>query len=564
MEARNRKIADWISATRSGRLKLPRFQRFEAWGHRDVEALLQSVIDDLPIGAALILNLGNQSPFKYRPLSTAPEGSDRTIELLLDGQQRLTGLWRSLVDSYEDRTYFVSLEPEHSTPGTGAYNIVSQYRYYKNGRRYPLWADEPARTLERNLVPLKILSPDLEGESRVVGWLEQATTGDAQKQVALTRSIEKLRSRIANFNLPYLFLDVETPKDVVLDVFVKMNTRLVKLTAFDIIVADVEGETGESLHDLVAALNGQVPELARYAEPSDLVLDVAALLQDRSPTRQGYFGIDWNQMTERWEEVVTGSRRAVEFLVQERIYDSARLPTRPALGPLIALLAHAPDSPDKLGNSRVLLRKYLWRAFFTERYEQAAATAAFQDYRALLPAVAHGLSNADALIFEEPVPGAEQLLLAGWPKQRERMARALLLLTLRGGAFDIADGSEITPRDIERREYHHLFPVAYLREAGVTESEIHTALNCSLITWRTNRAISAKEPLAYLRDRAAASSLGEEQLKNYLRSHAIPYEPLAANDYESFREVRANLLATGIIALCEGKPWSPMDHSLPG
>lgn len=560
MEARNRNVASWISAIRSGRLKLPRFQRFEAWGHRDVEALLQSVIEDLPLGATLILHLGAKSPFEYRPLSTAPEGLDRTIELLLDGQQRLTALWRSLVDTYEDRTYFVNLAPVDPEVKPGTFTIVSQYRYYKEGDLYPLWADEPARALERGLVPLRLLCPEPANEESVPTWIDEATGRDPQKQLDLTRKIERLRSQVANFNVPYLFLDVDTPKEVILDVFVKMNTRLVKLTAFDIIVADVEGATGESLHDLVAALKGQVPELARYAEPSDLVLDVAALLQDRSPTRIGYFGINWNRMIEHWDAVVAGSKRAVEFLEQEKIYDGARLPTRPALAPLIALLAHSPSSPDQLGNSRVLLRKYIWRAFFTERYEQAAATAAFQDYRALLPAVRNGRKEAEAPVFEARVPGMDELLLAGWPKQRERLARAILLLTFRGGAFDIADGSELTPRQIERREYHHLFPVAYLQEKEVSAAEIHTALNCALITWRTNRKISAKEPLAYLCERAEASSLGEEQLRYYLRSHAIPYEPLAANNYQAFREERATLMASAIEALCNGRAWTPMEH----
>jgi hypothetical protein len=63
-----------------------------------------------------------------------------------------------------------------------------------------------------------------------------------------------------------------------------------------------------------------------------------------------------------------------------------------------------------------------------------------------------------------------------------------------GGAHDIADGSQITPDNAPHREYHHLFPVAYLRDNGIDERAASVALNCALITWRTNRAISAKPP----------------------------------------------------------------------
>jgi hypothetical protein len=58
-----------------------------------------------------------------------------------------------------------------------------------------------------------------------------------------------LRLRFAEFNLPYLALPMETAPEVALNVFVKMNTRAVELTAFDILVAQVEEAAGQSLHD---------------------------------------------------------------------------------------------------------------------------------------------------------------------------------------------------------------------------------------------------------------------------------------------------------------------------
>jgi hypothetical protein len=99
------------------------------------------------------------------------------------------------------------------------------------------------------------------------------------------------------------------------------------------------------------------------------------------------------------------------------------------------------------GNARVLLRKYMWRAFFTDRYERAAATAALQDYRALRKVIA---GRADPSIVpclnetEHPLPVAEALIQARWPKRRDRLARAILLVSLRGGAQDIADGATVS------------------------------------------------------------------------------------------------------------------------
>lgn len=346
MQARDWTVEEWLSRISSGQVQLPRFQRFEAWGHREVADLAQTVLDELPSGATLILEVGDKPLFKHRPLHTAPKGPERLTELILDGQQRLTALYRSLNDTYEDRTFFVDLSSRDEE--TGGYGVVSQHRYSKNGQTYPLWANDAKQTLEREYLPLKLLRPGENGASELEKWLEVATDNDDSQQLKLFKLTNQLRTRVAHFNLPYLFLPVGMEKPTVLSVFVKMNTRQVRLTAFDIVVAEVEAETGESLHDLVSSLNGQVPKLSRYGEPSDLVLDASSLLQGRPPNQAGYFGINWSEMIGQWDDLVSGAKQAVAFLEQERVLDQDRLPSRAPLAPLIALWAHAPDSPDAL------------------------------------------------------------------------------------------------------------------------------------------------------------------------------------------------------------------------
>ena len=66
--------------------------------------------------------------------------------------------------------------------------------------------------------------------------------------------IMKERNELANFNLPFLSLPSTTPKETAIEVFIKLNTTLVRLTPFDIVVAQLEEATGESLHDLISSL----------------------------------------------------------------------------------------------------------------------------------------------------------------------------------------------------------------------------------------------------------------------------------------------------------------------
>jgi len=75
-------------------------------------------------------------------------------------------------------------------------------------------------------------------------------------------------------------------------------------------------------------------------------------------------------------------------------------------------------------------------------------------------------------------------------------------------------------------------------------------LNCALITWKTNRIISNKDPLTYLIERAEASGLGEEESKNRLSTHLIDYDKLKNGDYQDFIEKRAESIKELMEKLC--------------
>ena len=111
MQARNRTLSEWYSMIKSSQIKLPRFQRLEAWDRHRICSLNEMVIHNLPLGITLVLEVGDQEKFVSRFLNTAPEKEDgRIFEHLLDGQQRLTALWRTFHNNYENETYFIYLK----------------------------------------------------------------------------------------------------------------------------------------------------------------------------------------------------------------------------------------------------------------------------------------------------------------------------------------------------------------------------------------------------------------------------------------------------------------------
>jgi hypothetical protein len=74
IEARNRPLPDWFTRIRTRQTVLPRFQRFEAWGHASVIQLFNTILRDLPVGAVLVLEVGNEEPFMAS--SSKPGGKD--------------------------------------------------------------------------------------------------------------------------------------------------------------------------------------------------------------------------------------------------------------------------------------------------------------------------------------------------------------------------------------------------------------------------------------------------------------------------------------------------------
>jgi len=175
---------------------------------------------------------------------------------------------------------------------------------------------------------------------------------------------------------------------------------------------------------------------------------------------------------------------------------------------------------------------------------------------------------------EYPVINVEKAKNVGWPRGRDVMARGILAMSMKGGGIDLADGSVASRDSIRDREYHHLFPDSLLLgDGGLLATESSRALNCALITWKTNRNIGAKEPIKYLRERIDSANLGEAEIRHRLGSHAIPFDHLNVggyseildssarsnrirSDYENFLTARAEVLSDAASRLCNGEPWA--------
>ncbi|MEP6627339.1 MAG: DUF262 domain-containing protein [Ginsengibacter sp.] len=592
--AQDRTISIWFQKIENGEIKLPRFQRPQAWDKNRICSLLDTVTNNLPLGVTLLLNV-DEEQFVSRYLVTAPKTNSRVTEHLLDGQQRLTALWRSLHNNYEGAKYFLKI-PKYDKYATGDSEDLDSNIFYtsrwvnKNGVTMPMWADKSSESFSRGLIPLDLFRPtDISNEYE--DWVNEAIlpekpTSDSENFEAkleawmnlkndIIKIIRDYRETISHFNLPFLALPTQTKKETALQVFINMNTNSKPLSQYDIIRAEIEGVKGISLDDYQNRLNSSNPNIQHYFELPFLILATSALMQDKLPNQRGMWDMKKNLVVENWDKMSIGLAKMAVFMESQGIYDKARLPTNAVLSVIAALYTYIPDSLDSRGAAETLIKKYLWSSFFTDRYENSAASSAYNDFIALKNillnnAKENGInySEKDVPVLDRqkyPLSTEDELAKVGWPKRENIRGRGILAVYSKLGAIDFADGTHLTRQQLieGKRHYHHVFPDALLKEANI---ESFLALNCSLITDKTNLNISNKEPYRYLKERYNWTS--EEIVHSRLKSHLIPISELKnggyaelsetdkiekiQTDFESFISKRAKYVVNAINRLAEG------------
>ncbi|MFC2119044.1 DUF262 domain-containing protein [Bacteroidota bacterium] len=608
IKAQDRELELWYRRIKDGEIKLPRFQRHESWDRHRITSLLNNIIHNLPLGVTLILEVDKEQ-FISKYIKTAEHNTPypRVIEHLLDGQQRLTAFWRAVYNNYETYSYFVYLKKYDQVwvkeNGTSNDEEVEDQMYVycqarwikKDGAKMPLWADRPEDCLKRGCIPFHLLRPDdiaLEIET----WIKSATeylrpsTGIesfeekydiySENKKEISDKIKDLREIVKHYNLPYLALPSETPKDTSLNVFINMNTNSKPLSQFDIIVAEIEGVKDTSLHDYLNELDSKFPHIKNYFELSYLILYTSALIQEKLPNKKGIWDMDKRKVIDNWDILEKGLSRMTKFLESQNLYDRQRLPTNAILAVIAAVFAMFPDSGDIAGKTEVLLKKYLWSAFFTDRYENSAAGRAYADFIAIKNYLLGAKKQEGKSYIEASIPvlnrtlfpisTPDELLTIGWPKNETIRGRGILAVANYFGANDFADDSKVTIENIKERHYHHIYPDALVIEAKEQypeELQASLALNCSLITGLTNLKIGRKDPMQYLKDRY--NWVDEKIIEQRLSSHLIPknelevgsYENMEAKDradkikidYLNFIQTRALLIHSAVEKLVSGK-----------
>lgn len=522
MQTSSRTIEDWLNDVRRGVVRLPRFQRGEVWTYDLVEKFLWAILKARPLGVFLVLEVdSNNQPFETRPLEGGPANGDKCRQHLLDGQQRLTALWRSFNDTHKKHTFYVEFEKDGEAFREKAIKAISRAGREKGK------IGTPSKEFANAWIPLTILSPGEESVLKSIEWRKAAATSERDRE-RLEVLIDGLRNKINKTVLPFLALQQETAPEEAIDIFIETNRSSVSLTHYELAVAQMESAVSESLEDKVDDLVIQVPTIKDLDSPvGDVVLKIWCLLEDRKPTYGNYRRLNYKKLSEDWDKIVAGIGWTVEVLDDLRIWNTQRLPTTVPLRVLPAIHSYIPKSGTAHATAMRLVKKYLWWSFLTDRYERQANDRLKEDYDALVAVLTKGENEASVPAFRSDRPDEDAIKDAGWPRTRGILNRAILAACSLGGARDIASNKEL--KQDSKADHHHIFPKAVLNKR---QKDPNLALNCMLLDPPTNKGWSKKWPGDFLMETIQNSGYrgesAEKEVKKRLKTHLLPEDELIA------------------------------------
>ena len=595
-EYKSRTVGAWLDMAERGELALPTFQRSYVWRSRQfIQDYVEAVFQNRPTGLFLIVKTSDSLQLESRSLRGIDIDVGGAEELLLDGQQRLTSLWQVLNGRAGNVSYYAKVR-DLSTLDMQVVEVVSVSDRSADGKA---WKDA-RQAFAENLIPLSILRNRTEQDPMgdIWGWCKKAA-GEPDHMVQLRDAVipvgEELRCRR---ELHYCELPASTGRRAAIDIFVQSNRSSVRVNEFDIAVALALDEGELELRDRVADFHGQSDVTKYYVNASEdddeaaisplgeWAFFSACLSEQRVPPKKA-----------RYEEVVKevfgqgnsetkldGLLRDVEAALNKLAEHGApirrMLPAVPALHVLSGLqgtarkLAKAKANAQNIGNR--LISAYLWRAFFSDRYEARANDALYEDYIGLRECIEKiretGRLDERLLppIFEdEGYPVADEKLLADlkkpvpWIGSGARLGKALAAIQLAEDPIDwVVENTKLNAakvRALDRGgelDRHHVFPRKLLK--GLFEREqINHGLNGVLLCKPTNQSLSQKDPVAYLewiREQPAGPT--GSGLRARVESHLVPYDAIVcggnlAERYEKFIRRRAKIVAKRIKERCK-------------
>lgn len=493
-----------------GIVKIPAFQRDFDWDLDRTLRLLDSIAKCYPIGSFLFWDtdeeLGSLRNIGNIALPDVPAG--RQVSYVLDGQQRITSLYASVVEAeVEGETYKVYADLE------------------ADPRREEIFRRDCPNA--RTCIPLA----DLVGE--------RAHTITPRLTKARLRRFSEIREAFRTYRFPVVRVRNQ-PAHAVCEMFERVNRGGMSLNLFDIMVAKTWSKDF-NLRERWDQLSAEF-EQRGFGFDGKLMLQAVAAHVRGGVSERDIMRVGRDDIAEAWGHTGACLKLTVDFLRQAVNLPSLGLLSYPAV---LVVLSHFFDRNGRMNpdaEQSQLLCQYFWRVGFGARYYADAGSRTEADMKLMAD-----LAVKTRLALWEVDPVLPERITEAPHKPSWAFSAAVLAALARAGPVDLRSGMPVTlDNSLSRangRHYHHIFPKKWLAGEGWEEKQANSVANIMLIPAQTNLGIGAQPPSKYLREFARKSG---DNWRRWLKTHLIyssAEDALMKGDYARFLKERSKTIA---------------------
>lgn len=575
MQQQNIPIGTLVDMYKRGELRLPEIQRHYVWRATRVRDLLDSLYRGYPSGSILMWETDEPVPtrdFAIAQETTAFAGR----KLLLDGQQRLTSLTAVLggelvqvrgrkrpidilfnldhpdgpptddteVTSDEDSPVAADDELGDDADSADEADDNEQGLQEKLNRRTFVVASKNLASLPNWVSVTQVFST--EGDAQLLKKAGITSFDDPRFQRYSDR-LKKLRA-IKDYTYVVHVLERSMSYEEVTEIFVRVNSLGAKLKSSDLALAQMTSRWPNLLKELEV--------FQEECEKSYFTIDLGHLVRSIVvfATQQCLFrsvaSTPVEKLKEGWAQAQEGLRFAINFLRSNAGIEDESLLSSPMFLHALAALSRVKDNKLTANEQRQLLH-WLLVANARGRYSRGSTETLLNEDLAII------FRSGNVAALMEPVKRQFGRLhvepgdLAGRGVGSPLFSLAYLALKAQG-AKDWYSGLGLSlthQGKLHFIQWHHVIPKSLLKERGYEPGEINEIANMAFITGQTNRRISNKEAVNYLREVVA------KQGEDALQSQCVPVdETLWSTDrYRDFLTARRQALADRMNAFIKEK-----------
>ena len=578
MQTNDKQITELMKSIHEGKAQLPDFQRGWVWDDHRIKALIASITNNYPVGAAMFLEYGNENiRFKYRTIEGVDVQNAKPDELILDGQQRLTSIYSSLfsekpvhtrTDKGKDilRYYYIDIEKalDPSVDRIDAIISVPETRMITTnfGKDIKFDLSTLDKEFEQKMFPLNVILDYIKKED----WQNKyyAYYGYEPKIIQqFTQFNSKLVVPTMQYKMPVILLGKETPKEAVCQVFENVNTGGVSLTVFELITAIFAMDDFELRKDWEERKNKYFSgDILSVVSATDFLMACTLLSTYKkggtvSCKKKDDLELSLDEYKKYADDLSNGFVEAEKILQEERIFVSRDLPYSTQLIPLAALCTLLSEGNKiKITNIKNKIKQWYWCGVFGELYGSANETRYVNDIVGVMAWIEDD-SNVPKTVSDAYFNPTRLLTL----QSRQSAAyKGIMALVLKNHCKDFISGKEMDFA-VYKSEYidiHHVFPRDYCEKQNYPKAKWNSIVNKTPITYSTNREIGGVAPSKYLSKIETKGQVTTDVLNGYLESHFLNVACCRNDDFDGFIVDRAKHLLD-LIEIAMGKTISGRD-----